>query len=147
MSTNKHSFAGAGVTEDVTRITGSLPNVDLEIIRREDPNGGCESVSITMHARPGFDAVAATLLPALGNPALLWSQMAQGAMPLLGNNTGFGPSLADASNPFALWQQMSEQMWQPWLSLWGQAAGGSNPFVSAMMEAVGAPLCGAGRKK
>lgn len=146
MSTNQKpafSAAGTGVTEDVTRITGSLPNLDLEIIRREDPNGGCESVSITMHARPGFEAVAANLLPALGNPAALWLQMAQGALPLLDGKGAMGAEM----NPFALWQQMSEQMWQPWLSLWGQAASGSNPFMEMMMNATGVPLCGVGRKK
>lgn len=130
------------VSEDVTRITGHLPNLDLEIIRRDDPERGAETVTITMRAYPGFDAVARDILPALGNPALLWAQMAPGAFP------GQSAPMASMMNPFALWQQMGEQMMQSWMQagtgLW---SGQGNPFLRMMMDAVGAPLCSAGERK
>ncbi|WP_076398433.1 hypothetical protein [Insolitispirillum peregrinum] len=138
------------VSEDVTRITGHLPNLDLEIIRRDDPERGAEMVTITMRAYPGFDAVARDILPALGNPALLWAQMAPGALPgiLTGACPGQSAPMASMMNPFALWQQMGEQVMQSWMQAgMGLWSGQNNPFLRMMMDAAGAPLCSAGERK
>lgn len=146
MTSEKPSpFAAQAKGEDITRITGSLPNVDLEIVRREDPAGESETVTITMRARPGFDAVAAAMLPSLLssglNPGALWGGL--GASPLL---LGAAPSqnaeALAALNPFALWQQIGEQMMTTWMSAW---MGQGNPFVEMMQKMSGVPLCTAGK--
>lgn len=94
---------------DETRITGSLPNLDVEIISRRPPAGGSETVTITFTATPTLGAAASALL---ANPAALLA--AAGVQ-------------ATAANPMALWFGMMGAAWRPWLSLMQ-----ANPFLPPM---------------
>ena len=72
-----------------TRITGRLPNLNIDIRHRRDEDS--EQVSITLVAMPSFEAFARVLEQ--GNPFLAWA--------------GF--------NPWALWMSAAEQLWLPLL--------------------------------
>lgn len=76
---------------DETKVTATLPNLDIEMTRRAAPDGRSELVTIQMRATPSFDAFAQALSP----QAMM--------MPLL------------AANPFfAAWSRMVTQAWAPW---------------------------------
>lgn len=97
---------------DETRVTGSLPNLDVEIISRRPDDGRSETVTITFTATPNLGAAATALL---ANPAALM--------------TAFGPMPA-AANPMALWMGMMQTAWRPWLGLMQ-----SNPFLAPLLDA------------
>ena len=74
-----------------TKITAKLPHLDLEIRHRELPEDGAEEIIIRMQATPSFDAVGASLMPAL--------------------------SAMTSLNPMMLWMNLAQQAWRPWLTL------------------------------
>jgi len=87
---------------DETRIVGDLPNLRMEIVHRQDPDGAAEHVTIHLSATPSFQAAEALLLDSL-SPAM-WG------------------------NPLALWTTMT----QAWFAPWTQALGGGNPWLDAL---------------
>jgi hypothetical protein len=79
-----------GPSVDETRITGRLPNVDIEITHRRTEDA--ERVTVSLVATPSFEAFAQAI--EVGNPLLAWAQF----------------------NPFAAaWLQMAQAAWAPWL--------------------------------
>ena len=87
--------AGGGAVDE-TRITGRLPNVDIEITHRRLPEQGAEQVTVSLVATPSFEAFARFV--EAGNPFLAWTAM----------------------NPLAgAWLQMVQAAWAPWLGLMG----------------------------
>jgi hypothetical protein len=56
-----------------TKLTGTLPNMVMEITHRAEPDGSAEHMTIHLTATPGFDAVLPMLtqMPMLMNG---WSQ-------------------------------------------------------------------------
>ncbi|CUW40939.1 conserved protein of unknown function [Magnetospirillum sp. XM-1] len=66
------------MVKDETRIVGNLPNLRMEIVHRQDPDGAAEHVSIHLSATPSFQAAETLLSPAMwGNPLALWTCMTQ----------------------------------------------------------------------
>jgi hypothetical protein len=70
------------MAKDETRIVGNLPNLRMEIVHRQDSEGGAEHVSIHLSAAPSFQAAEKLLLDSLSpaawtNPFALWVDMAQ----------------------------------------------------------------------
>ncbi|KIL98435.1 hypothetical protein CCC_03718 [Paramagnetospirillum magnetotacticum MS-1] len=65
------------MVKDETRIVGNLPNLRMEIVHRQDPDGGAEHMSIHLSATPSFQAAEALLSGAWSNPWTLWSSMTQ----------------------------------------------------------------------
>lgn len=94
-----------------TKLTAALPNLDIQILHREDAERGTEVVALQITATPSFDAVRGLFGPALMNPMLL--------------NPAFNPALnpmaALWAGPMQAWtgmvQQMVRQAWAPWLRL------------------------------
>lgn len=79
-----------------TKLTANLPRMDIEMIRRDDPDQNMETMTIQMRATPSFKAVGDYLAPTMANPLLLmWAV------------------------PFALWARAVEAAWRPWLALEG----------------------------
>lgn len=64
-----------------TRLTGSLPNMVMEITHRAEPDGSAEHMTIRLTATPGFDAVlpmvaqVPLLLPAWDGQMAAWAQV------------------------------------------------------------------------
>ncbi|MDJ0947237.1 MAG: hypothetical protein QNJ30_27635 [Kiloniellales bacterium] len=79
-----------------TKITAQLPNLEIEIRRRELPEERAEAMTIHLRAAPSFDAVAKAMLPALSAAAMV--------------------------NPMAVWMRAAEIAWQPWLRAMGYPA-------------------------
>ena len=55
---------------DATRASASLPGLDIDIIRRQSPNGDWEQMSINLRATPSFDALGSLFEAA--NPFKVW---------------------------------------------------------------------------
>ena len=81
---------------DDTKITANLPNLQVEILRRELPEEKAEAMTIHLRAAPSFDAVAMAMLPAL--------------------------SAASMMSPMAVWMRAAEIAWRPWLRAMGYPA-------------------------
>lgn len=79
-----------------TKITANLPNLQVEIRRRELPEERAEAMTIHLRATPSFDAAAKAMLPAL--------------------------SAASMMNPMMVWMRAAEIAWQPWLRAMGYPA-------------------------
>lgn len=99
------------VTE--TRLTASLPQLDIEITRSEPAEGGAEILTISLRAQPGFEAVAQSLLPAM----MMMPQMLASGMT--------SPMMAPMMtiNPFTAWMSLMSQAGaalpaNPWLDMW-----------------------------
>ena len=73
-----------------TKITARLPNLEIEIRKRELPEENAEAMTIHLRAEPSFDVVSATMLPAL--------------------------SAFSAMNPMMIWMRTVEAAWKPWLA-------------------------------
>ena len=70
---------------DETKITARLPSLDVDIVRREDPEAGAETITIHLRAAPTFDAVGMMLAAnALWwtAPVMAWSHAANAAWAL-----------------------------------------------------------------
>lgn len=107
---------------DEIRLTGALPNLDLEIVRR-DAGDGRETVTITMTATPTLGHAALSLL---SNPALALAALPQPAG---------GVGSLGMADPMHLWVQAAEAVWRPWL----QTAAAFNPFMTPFMDAMLGP--------
>lgn len=81
---------------DDTKITAKLPNLQIEILRRELPEEKAEAMTIHLRAWPSFDAVAMAMLPALSAVSMM--------------------------NPMAAWMRAAEIAWQPWFQAMGLPA-------------------------
>jgi hypothetical protein len=57
---------------DDTIAVAQLPNLDIEIRHRRPWEGGAEMVSVTLRAKPSFDALFN--LSDAGNPMLFWTR-------------------------------------------------------------------------
>ncbi len=79
-----------------TKITANLPNLQIEIRRRELPEERAEAMTIHMRATPSIDAVANAMLPGLSALATM--------------------------NPMTAWMRAVEIAWQPWLRAMGYPA-------------------------
>ena len=79
-----------------TKITANLPNLQIEIRRRELPEERAEAMTIHLRATPSFEAAAKAMLPAL--------------------------SAASMMNPMTAWMRAAEIVWQPWLRAMGYPA-------------------------
>jgi hypothetical protein len=60
---------------DVTRATGSLPGVDIEIVHRRAVAGDVEQISINLRAAPSFEAFGRAFEAV--NPFAFWMRVAQ----------------------------------------------------------------------
>ncbi|MDQ2102204.1 hypothetical protein [Azospirillum isscasi] len=80
-----------------TKLTAALPNLDIQILHRDDPERGAETIAIQITATPSFDALRGTM-----GPALLASA---------------NPMLALWAAPMRLWSDAMRQVWAPWLRL------------------------------
>ncbi len=87
---------------DETRLTATLPNLDVDIVSRRPEGGGSETVTITVTATPDLATAAAGLL---ANPAVMLAGLPGG-------------------NPMVWWMGMVQAAWQPWISLMQ-----TNPFL------------------
>lgn len=76
---------------DETTITGTLPNMTVEITHRADPQGGAEIMTINLRATPDFNA----------------------ALPLIGGLGQMAPLLA----PMQMWSQVMQTWMAPWQEL------------------------------
>lgn len=96
-----------------TKLTAALPNMDIQILHREDPERGAEIIALQITATPSFDAALGRLAPAL------MSQMMQnpGLNPMLVNPMMAHPMMALWAAPMQAWTGMVRQAWAPWLRL------------------------------
>jgi len=85
-----------------TKLTAHLPNLDIEIRHRDEGAEG-EVMSIQMRAVPNLEAVLHGLAP-LASLGFVTPMPMPMFMPM-----------AMAANPLALWLQMVEATWRPWL--------------------------------
>jgi hypothetical protein len=82
-----------------TRLVSTLPNLTMEILHRQDPEGGAEHLFLHLTATPSFPAV-------LDSPLALWSAMTQAmlapwtAAAAGGVSSGMGPWLAPWVTPW-----------------------------------------------
>jgi hypothetical protein len=60
---------------DATRASARLPGLDVDIIRRQSPNGDWEQISINLRATPSFEALGSLFEAA--NPFTFWVQATQ----------------------------------------------------------------------
>jgi hypothetical protein len=94
------------MTTDETRIIGNLPNLRMEIVHRQEPDGSAEHMTISLSATPSFRAAEGLLLGGFGPSALAFSPLSQASM----------------ADPMALWTGMTQAMRamgldNPWLAL------------------------------
>lgn len=95
-------------TMEETKLTAALPNLDIQVLHRDDPERGAETIAIQITATPSFDALRGMM-----GPALLAS-----ANPML--NPAFAsanPMLALWAAPMRMWTDAVRQAWAPWLRL------------------------------
>jgi hypothetical protein len=95
--------------EDETRAVAKLPHVDIEIRRKQAPDGNAEYLAISVRASPDFASAAAFFDPfrladptrllatwAAFNPWLAWMRLAGPlALPRLGGHGGEGGPTED----------------------------------------------------
>lgn len=105
---------------DETRIVGNLPNLRMEIVHRQEPDGTAEHMTIHVTAVPSFQAAESLLLGGLGGTALL---------------SGMG----GAGNPMALWANMAQAAMTSMMAPWSQLMSGANPWAALLP---GAPPTG-----
>ncbi len=75
---------------DETKLTATLPDLRIEILRRDLPEEGAEALTIQIKATPSLDAAGGALLRSLAGPMVLgWM------------------------NPMAAWAQMMRAVWMP----------------------------------
>ncbi|GAA0592099.1 hypothetical protein [Caenispirillum bisanense] len=90
---------------DETRLTGKLPNLDVEIVSRRGDGAAGETVTITFTATPDLATAAAGLLT---NPAALLAGL-------------------PGAHPVTWWMGMAQAAWQPWINLMQ-----ANPFLQPL---------------
>ncbi|OYD85125.1 hypothetical protein [Azospirillum brasilense] len=95
-----------------TKLTAALPNLDIQILHRDDPERGAETIAVQITATPSFDALRGMMGPALlasANPLL--NPAFANANPML------APWLAPWAAPMRMWSDAMRQAWAPWLRL------------------------------
>ena len=60
---------------NATRASARLPGLDVDIVRRQSPNGDWEQISINLRATPFFQALGSSFEAA--NPFTFWVQAAR----------------------------------------------------------------------
>lgn len=100
-----------------TKLTAALPNMDIQILHREDPERGAETIAVQITATPSFDAALGVL-----GPALMGRMMQdRGLNPMMANPMMAHPMVALWAAPMQAWTQawtgMVRQAWAPWLRL------------------------------
>jgi hypothetical protein len=60
---------------EATKASAHLPGLDVDIIRRQSPNGDWEQLSINIRATPSFEALGRSF--ELADPFTLWVQAAR----------------------------------------------------------------------
>ena len=91
---------------DETKITAKLPNLDVEITRREFPDDHAETISLRMTAVPSFEAFAAYLMKPGDHPPLPFGAAAM-----------MGPWAGLWADTMQTWTRMAQLAWTPWLEL------------------------------
>lgn len=90
-----------------TKVTGALPNVNVEITHRQAPDGSAEFLTINLTATPDFRA----------------------ALPLMGNFAQMPLMLGALQSPLHLWAQAAQAMMAPWTQLMR-----ANPMAAPLVE-------------
>ncbi|CAA7625401.1 hypothetical protein [Magnetospirillum sp. UT-4] len=80
-----------------TRLTGTLPNMTVEILHQAEPESGAERMTIHLVARPDFQA----------------------ALPLVGGLAQMPAMLALWQAPFQAWAQAVQAVAAPWMGAMG----------------------------
>lgn len=90
-----------------TKVTAALPNLEIQIVHREDPADGTEIVAVQLKATPSFEALRGMMAPALMSAA----------MPGLTPGAGLaGLWLAPMQASLQMWSGLVRQAWAPWLN-------------------------------
>ena len=85
---------------DETKITANLPNMDVEITRRELPEDNAETITLRMTAVPSFDAFAGYL-----------AKQGEFSWAPFGAEWMMGPW----AELMQSWARMAQVAWMPWL--------------------------------
>lgn len=93
-----------------TKLTAALPNLEIQIVHREDPDDGTEIVAVQLKATPSFQALRGTMAPTL-LPGFAHS--GSGLGPGLGMA---GLWLAPMQSSLQIWSGLMQRAWAPWLS-------------------------------
>lgn len=91
-----------------TKLTAALPNLEIQIVHRENPEDGTEIVAVQLKATPSFQALRGTMAPAL-LPGFAHS----------GSGSGIGMTglwLAPMQASLQIWSGLMQQAWAPWLN-------------------------------
>ncbi|MBL8806225.1 MAG: hypothetical protein JNN22_05195 [Rhodospirillales bacterium] len=85
------------------RARAVLPGMTLEIVHRPAGEGSPETIGLVLKGSPNLPGLAEMMaLPPPASPTAL-------------------------ADPFALWTEITRQVWAPWFALWGLSAGPSGP--------------------
>ncbi len=87
------------------RARAVLPGMTLEVVHRPAGGGEPETIGLVLKGSPNLPGLAEMM-----------------ALPAPGSFPGSPGTLAD---PFALWTEITRQVWAPWFALWGLSAGPS----------------------
>lgn len=97
-----------------TKLTAALPNLEIQIVHRENPEDGTEIVAVQLKATPSFQALRGTMVPTL-LPGL--GHSGPGLGPGLGTGLGMaGLWLAPMQASLQMWSGLMQQAWAPWLN-------------------------------
>lgn len=77
---------------DETKLTASLPNLSVGIMRRSLPEENAEVLMVALKATPSLDALVAGWLQPMAVPLALWTA------------------------PLVMWNRLAQAAWQPWLA-------------------------------
>ena len=87
---------------DETKITARLPQLDVEITRREVPEDNAETITLRMTAVPSFGAFADHFVKLGGFPL-----MSLGAVSMM------NPWMSLSANPLLYGMQLAQAAWTP----------------------------------
>lgn len=90
-----------------TKLTATLPTMDIEIVHRDDPERGAEIIAVQIRATPSFDALRGLLAP----PAFLPTAFLPTSIPAA------APAMLPLLAPMQAWTELVRQAWAPWLRL------------------------------
>jgi hypothetical protein len=88
-----------GTPPEEIRARAVLPGMTLEIVHRPAGADGPETIGLVLKGSPN--------LPGLAEMMALPPSASSGAL----------------ADPFALWTEITRQVWAPWFALWGLSAG------------------------
>lgn len=100
---------------DETAVIANLPNLEIKVAHRADPEDGAEVLAVQIKAFPSFGKAAEALARDL-HPLLAGGMFTP--LPMMGARDGKGdpfqammPWLA----PMRMWSEMAERFWGAWL--------------------------------